>query len=228
MSKFFYFFDGTVYYTENSGVNMGTSSVQKIYDSYAFFYNFLFGRIFKPGREICVDIVNQSASYNAKILEVGVGTGLSLPLYRPDLQISGVDISEKMLKKAQERIALSGLKKSISLQVMDAADLKFPDENFDFVVAMYVVSVVPDINKFLEEITRVCKKNGDIVLVNHFISDNKILRTIERGLSGAHSVIGFKSDFSIDQILQYPHFKLLNCSKTNLFGYWKMLHLKKI
>jgi phosphatidylethanolamine/phosphatidyl-N-methylethanolamine N-methyltransferase len=206
---------------------MGTLSVQKIYDSYAFFYNFLFGRIFNPGRELSVEIVNKSAAYNARIIEVGVGTGLSLPLYRPDLQVSGVDISEKMLEKAKTRIASHHLQ-GVSLHVMDAADLKFPDESFDFVVAMYVVSVVPDIEKFLNEITRVCKKNGDIVIVNHFISSNKILNTAEKFLSGAHSFIGFKSDFSVEQILRHPHFQLIDTKKTNLFGYWKMLHLKKI
>lgn len=206
---------------------MGTLSVQKVYDSYAFFYNFLFGRIFKPGREGCVEVVNQNAAYNAKVLEVGVGTGLSLPLYRSDLNITGVDISEKMLNKAKERIAANNLQNRISLQVMDAADLQFPDESFDFIVAMYVVSVVPDINKFLHEINRVAKKNADIVIVNHFVSENKLIRTIERSMSGAHSFIGFKSDFSIDKILQYSNFKLSTAQKTNLFGYWKMLHLKK-
>lgn len=206
---------------------MGTLTVQKVYDSYAFIYNFVFGRIFKPGRELSVEIVNQNAPHNAKVIEVGVGTGLSLPLYRPDLKITGVDISEKMLDKAKERLK-THYHAGVSLHVMDAADLKFPDESFDFVVAMYVVSVVPDINKFLDEICRVCKKGGDIVIVNHFGSEHKILKSLEKTLSGAHSVIGFKSDFSIDQILQYPHFKLVSTTKTNLFGYWKMLHLKKI
>lgn len=205
---------------------MGTLSVQKVYDSYASFYNFLFGRIFNPGRELSVEIVNKNAAYNAKVIEVGVGTGLSLPLYRSDLHISGIDISEKMLDKAKERAANHNLQ-DVSLKVMDAANLEFPDESFDFVVAMYVVSVVPDIKKFLDEICRVCKKNGDIIIVNHFVSDNKVLKSLEKFMSGAHSVIGFKSDFSIDQILQYPHFELLDTSKTNLFGYWKMLHLKK-
>lgn len=210
-----------------NGVCMGTLSVQKVYDSYAFFYNFLFGRIFNPGRELSANLVNQNAAYNAKVIEVGVGTGLSLPLYRPDLQITGVDISEKMLEKAKERISTHHLER-VSLHVMDAANLQFPDESFDFVVAMYVVSVVPDINKFLDEVSRVCKKNGDVVIVNHFVSDNKLLKTFEKSVSGAHSFIGFKADFSIERILQYPHFKLLSQKKTNLFGYWKMLHLKKI
>lgn len=206
---------------------MGTLSVQKVYDSYAFIYNFIFGRIFNPGRELSAAVINQNAPQGAKIIEVGVGTGLSLPLYRPDLQVYGVDISEKMLNKAKDRIKKHNLQ-GVSLQVMDAANLNFPDETFDFVVAMYVVSVVPDINKFLDEIHRVCKKNGEVVIVNHFVSDNKFLNAIEKSVSGAHSVIGFKSDFSIEQILHYPHFKLIHQKKTNLFGYWKMLHLKKI
>lgn len=207
---------------------MGTLSVQKVYDSYAHVYNFIFGRIFKPGRESCVDIVNQNATFNAKVLEVGVGTGLSLPLYRSDLQVTGVDISEKMLEKAKERIVTHHLEKHVSVQAMDAADLKFEDESFDFVVAMYVVSVVHDINKFLAEISRVVKKNGDIILVNHFASNHKLVRAFENVLAKAHAVIGFKSDFTIEQIIEYPHFKLITSSKTNLFGYWRMLHFKKI
>lgn len=209
-------------------MTMGTLSVQKVYDSYAHFYNFIFGRIFKPGRESCVEIVNRNAKQNAKVLEVGVGTGLSLPLYRSDLQITGVDISEKMLEKAQERIQEHHLHNSITLKAMDAADLKFDNETFDFIVAMYVVSVVPDIDKFLEEISRVVKTNGDIILVNHFMSEHKLIRTFEKSISKAHGVIGFKSDFSIEQVINYPHFKLITLTKTNLFGYWKMLHFKKI
>lgn len=206
---------------------MGTLSVQKVYDSYASFYNFLFGRIFNPGREQSVKFINQHATYNGKIIEVGVGTGLSLPLYRPDLQITGVDISEKMLNKAKERVKQHHLE-GVSLHTMDATNLRFPDEYFDFVVAMYVVSVVPDTDKFLHEINRVCKKNGDIIIVNHFSSDNFIIKYIEKLFSGAHSVIGFKSDFSVEHILQSAHFKLINSQKTNLFGYWKLLHLKKM
>lgn len=207
---------------------MGTSSVQKVYDSYAGFYNFIFGRIFHPGRITCVELVNKDAKPNAKVLEVGVGTGLSLPLYRRDLKVSGIDISEKMLEKAKERIVANHLENNTDVHAMDAADLKFDDETFDFVVGMYVVSVVPDIKKFLEEVSRVVKKNGDIILVNHFVSENAVVRSIEKFFSGAHSVIGFKSDFSIEQILHFPHFELVNSSNTNLFGYWKILHLKKI
>ncbi len=205
---------------------MSALSVQKIYDSYASIYNFLFGRIFKAGREHCVELVNQYATNNAKIIEVGVGTGLSLPLYRSDLQIVGVDISEKMLAKAKDKITSHHLQ-GITLQAMDATALQFPDESFDFVVAMYVVSVVPDIDQFLNEINRVCKKNGEIIIVNHFSSTHPFLKKFEQLLSSAQSYIGFKSDFSIDKILNYPHFKLLNSHKTNLFGYWKLLHLKK-
>jgi phosphatidylethanolamine/phosphatidyl-N-methylethanolamine N-methyltransferase len=206
---------------------MGTLTVQKVYDSYAAFYNFIFGRIFKPGRESCVDIVNQNAALNSHILEVGVGTGLSLPSYRHDLKITGIDISEKMLAKAKERVAAHQLGDRIALHVMDAEHLEFPDEKFDVVVAMYVVSVVPDFQKFMAEISRVCKKKGDIVIVNHFGSQHKVMRTIEKFLAGAHAVIGFKSDFAIDQVLNYDQLSLLSMSKTNLFGYWKTLHFKK-
>ncbi|MCL9683934.1 phospholipid N-methyltransferase PmtA [Legionella maioricensis] len=205
---------------------MSLSSVRKVYDAYAWFYDFAFGRVFNQGRHLSVDIVNKNAEKNAHVLELGVGTGLSLPLYRPDLNITGVDISEKMLKKAQERLVADNVKTKVSLQIMDAASLEFPDNSFDFIVAMYVASVVPDINAFLEEISRVCKPSGEIVFVNHFSSEKPAVRFLEKKFARIHNLIGFNSDFSITHILDYDKFNLLESHKVNLFNYWTVLHCK--
>ncbi len=205
---------------------MSLSSVRKVYDAYAWFYDFAFGRIFHPGRHCATEIVNKNAAPNASVLELGVGTGLSLPLYRPDLQITGIDISEKMLKKAQERVAATKIKTNITLKIMDAANLEFPDNSFDFIVAMYVASVVPDINAFLKEIARVCKQSGEIVFVNHFASEKPALRFIEEKFARVNNLVGFKSDFSINAILDFDQINVLDSHKTNLFGYWKVLHCK--
>ncbi|PJD96361.1 MAG: SAM-dependent methyltransferase [Legionella sp.] len=203
---------------------MSAASIRKVYNVYASFYDFLFGSIFNPGRLSCVDIINKSAAKNANILEIGIGTGLSLPLYRNDLKITGIDISEKMLEKAQDLATKNHLESRVRLKVMDAADLKFEDNSFDIVVAMYVASVVPDVDKFLEEITRVAKPNAQIIFVNHFSSENKVIRFFEEKLACLNKVIGFKSDFSINSLLHYNKLKLLSSHKTNLFGYWKLLH----
>lgn len=207
---------------------MSIATIQKVYNSYASFYDFLFGRVFQPGRLLSTNLVNQYARTKSSVLEAGVGTGLSLPLYRSDLNITGIDISEKMLAKATKRVTSNGLDANITLNRMDVSNLEFADESFDFVVAMYVASVVPDIKKFLDEINRVCKSRGHIIIVNHFSSDNKALHTLEKKLARAQSIIGFKPDFTIDHILNYQKFKLISSQKTNAFGYWKLLHLQKV
>ena len=203
------------------------SSIRKVYDNYAWFYDVAFGQIFKQGRSVTTDLVNKNAAQGAKVIELGVGTGLSLPLYRRDLNITGIDISENMLKKAQERVQENHLGAKVSLKVMDAANLDFPDASFDFVVAMYVASVVPDPRAFFDEITRVCKPAGEIIFVNHFASDKPALRFIEKKLAGVQNIIGFNSNFCISTVLDYKQFQLINSYKTNLFGYWKILHCKR-
>ncbi len=205
---------------------MSLSSVRKVYDAYAWFYDFAFGRVFNQGRHLSVDIVNKNAVKNAHVLELGVGTGLSLPLYRSDLNITGVDISEKMLNKAEERLVAGNINTKVSLKIMDAASLEFPDNSFDFIVAMYVASVVPDVNAFLKEIARVCKPSGEIVFVNHFASEKPAIRFLEKKFARIHHLIGFNSDFSIDHILDYDQFNLLHSHKVNLFKYWTVLHCK--
>lgn len=202
---------------------MSVASIRKVYNIYASFYDFLFGSIFNPGRLSCVDIINNSASQNAKILEIGIGTGLSLPLYRKDLHITGIDISDKMLEKARELATEQSLNDRVDLKVMDAADLEFEDNSFDYIVAMYVASVVPDVNLFLEELTRVAKPDTKIIFVNHFSSENGVVNFFERKLSYLNNLIGFKSDFSINTLLNYKKLKLISSNRINLFGYWKLL-----
>lgn len=205
---------------------MSVASLRKVYNIYASFYDFLFGCIFSPGRSLCTNIINKAAKQNAHILEIGIGTGLSLSLYRFDLRITGIDISEKMLEKAQERVRKNKLGNRVMLKVMDAAHLEFPDNHFDFIVAMYVASVVPDIHAFLNELTRVAKPEAEIVFVNHFASEQPVMRFFEKKFAGIADSVGFKSDFSVSSILDYKQLKLLNSRNTNLFGYWKLLHCK--
>lgn len=204
---------------------MSLSSVRKVYNRYSSFYDLIFGPVLSPGRYLCADTVNKIAAPNAKILELGVGTGLSLPLYRKDLYITGIDISEKMLDKAKETVISKDLK-NIDLHVMDAENLKFKDNTFDIVVAMYVASVVPDVDMFLEEITRVAKKNAEILFVNHFASEKPIMRFFEDKFAYFSNTVGFNSGFTMDSILNNKKFKLIFTKNINMFGYWKLLHCK--
>lgn len=205
---------------------MDLKAVQSAYKRYAAFYDYTFGKLLAPGRELAVNLINATAEPQAKILEVGVGTGLSLPGYRKDLKITGVDVSREMLNKAQQRVQQFANDLDCLLLEMDAEKLNFPNSSFNCVVAMYVASVVPNLNDFLAEISRVCIPQGDIIIVNHFSSANTLVNKTERILSPFQKYLGFRPDFPVAPIINYPHFKLRETYKTNLLGYWKLLRLK--
>lgn len=205
---------------------MDIYSIKKAYKRYSSFYNYLFGKIFNEGRMKATDIVNSTTPSESKILEVGVGTGLSLPLYHSNLEITGIDVSREMLQKAKQLCQKKKLLNVKQLLEMDVEALEFPDQTFDKVVAMYVASVVPNLDKFIDEITRVCKTEGHIIIVNHFSSKNPLINIFETKLSVAHKWFGFNSHFPIEPLLAHPKLKLICRCKVNLFGYWQLLYFK--
>ena len=206
---------------------MDLQAVQSAYKRYAGFYDQFFGKILGPGRESAVSLINDIAPLNGKILEVGVGTGLSLPSYRTDLNITGIDVSTEMLNKARERVDNTTAKRWTLLE-MDAENLTFSADSFDCVAAMYVASVVPDVDKFLAEITRVCIDGGDIIIVNHFSTNHPILGAVEKFLSPLQKWLGFRTDFPVDIVMQHPNLKLVATHNTNFLGYWKLMHFKNV
>ena len=184
-------------------------------------YDFLFGPVFHPGRKDAVRIANAQAGQ--RILEVGVGTGLSLPYFRADSEVTGIDVSAEMLEKARRRVARRNLANVKALMEMDAEKMSFPDNSFDAVLALYVASVVPDPARFAAEMRRVCIPGGTIVLVNHFTSDNWALRFMERRLAHLARHIGFHADFPLDAFLRDSALKVREIRPSNLFGYWRLL-----
>ena len=149
----------------------------KLYAELAPFYDKVFARIFYPRIAAVIRALNIAPG--AKVLEVGVGTGLALDAYPAHCQVTGVDLAPDMLEHAQERINLNGWR-HISLQEMDATNLKFPDSSFDYVMAFHVVSVVPDAARMMREVQRVSKPGGHIVVINHFRSENRLLAALDR------------------------------------------------
>src|SRR5690625_4872789 len=143
---------------------MDERSVVTAYRRLAKRYDSLFGPIFEPGREL--SIAKMACRPGDHVLEVGVGTGLSLPHYPQGVTVDGIDLSPDMLERARQRVNGSG--ERIKLQVMDAQALAFDDDSFYKVVAMYVASVVPDPNRMITEMKRVCRAGGDLFIVNHF------------------------------------------------------------
>jgi phosphatidylethanolamine/phosphatidyl-N-methylethanolamine N-methyltransferase len=151
----------------------------KLYSEFSHFYDKIFARIFYTRIAAVIRALNIPPG--AKVLELGVGTGLSLDAYPPHCQVLGVDLAPDMLEHAEERIAQNGWR-HITVEAMDAMNLKLPDNSFDYVMAFHVVSVVPDATRMMAEAQRVCRPGGQIVVINHFRSQKRLLAAVDRGL----------------------------------------------
>jgi phosphatidylethanolamine/phosphatidyl-N-methylethanolamine N-methyltransferase len=200
---------------------MNLEDTLRTYRLFSGSYDLVFGPVFHPGRKEAVRIANDRPAQ--RILEVGVGTGLSLPHFRRDARVTGIDVSAEMLAKARRRVERLKLKQVEALQVMDAERMSFADNAFDAVLALYVASVVPDPARFAAEMRRVCKPGGTIVIVNHFTSENGVMRFIEKRLAPLAGKIGFHADFPLDRFLAVSGLAVRETRPSNLFGYWKLL-----
>jgi len=145
----------------------------------------------------------------ARVLEVGVGTGIALPHYKRDHRVTGIDLSPDMLRIAEKRVRTKNLVNVDAILEMDAGNLSFADHAFDVAVAMFVMSVVPDPARVLNEMYRVVKPGGKIVTVNHFRADAGLRARFERWLSRYGSKLGWHPEFSIDAVLGHPGMALI-------------------
>jgi phosphatidylethanolamine/phosphatidyl-N-methylethanolamine N-methyltransferase len=182
-------------------------AVRTSYARWAPVYDKTFGAITNIGRRKAVDYINSQDVTH--ILEVGVGTGLALPHYREDLSVTGIDFSEDMLAKAQVRARRQGLGHVRQLRQMDARELDFPDASFDAVAAMHIISVVPEPDRVMTEMARVCKPGGLIVITNHFARERGLLAWIERMAAPFANLLGWHSDFEISTILAQPRLSVI-------------------
>jgi len=200
---------------------MELEAIRKAYRRYARLYDLYFGALFQPGRKAVIERMH--CRPGQRVLEVGVGTGLSLPLYPSGVEVTGIDISPEMLQRAQARLAREGRTDEIELHVMDAERMSFPSDHFDKVVAMYVVSVVPHPQRLVDEMRRVCKPNGEIFIVNHFHSLNPIVGSVESLLAPLSRLVGFHPDFCLDTFVRDTNLEVVDKQPVNLFGYWNLL-----
>lgn len=200
---------------------MDLNDTIRTYRLFSGSYDIFFGPVFHPGRKEAVRIANDRPGQ--RILEVGVGTGLSLPHFRPDSRVTGIDVSAEMLEKAKRRTRQHSLSHVEGLHVMDAENLGFADNRFDAVLALYVASVVPNPARFAAEMRRVCIPGGTIVVVNHFTSENPLARFMEKRLAHLARHIGFHADFPFEEFQQASRLSIREVRPSNLFGYWKLL-----
>lgn len=199
---------------------MDYQTVKRAYAMLSPVYDVVFDKIFHPGRVAAIDLLGIQPG--DRILEVGVGTGLNLPLYPPGCSVVGVDISEEMLRKARER-ARALPSHDITLMTMDAESLKFPDQGFDHVIAAYVISVVPDPAKALLEMRRVCKPRGHLVVLNHFRSENPVIGGLEWLLAPVCTRIGFKTDLKLKPLLERVQLTPDRLLRVNFLNGWQLV-----
>lgn len=178
---------------------MEIDKVEVSYARWAPVYDKTFGAVTEGGRRKTVEFINAG---QGSVLEVGVGTGLALKYYEPHLKVTGIDFSDDMLAKARSKVQNQGMTYVQELRQMDARSLDFPDNHFDTIAAMHVLSVVPEPEKVMAEIARVCRPGGQVVIANHFKRTKGVLAVIERLSAPFSNLLGWHSDFEIERVLQ--------------------------
>jgi len=201
---------------------LDNEAVRKAYRRWAPVYDNTFGRVAAVGRRRAVSYINTRAG---RVLEVGVGTGLSLPAYKPELEVVGLDISPEMLAKAQTRARR--LDHVLGLAQMDAAALGIADGAFDTVVAMYVMTVVPDPAAVMRELSRVCAPGGEVILVNHFSQEHGLRGWMEHKMAPLAETLGWHPVFETDRVMVCPDLALQEQTPMWPAGLFSMLRFVK-
>jgi phosphatidylethanolamine/phosphatidyl-N-methylethanolamine N-methyltransferase len=194
--------------------------VQRAYELLAPVYDFIFDWIFAPGRNAAV--AQLAIQRSDSVLEVGIGTGLNLPLYPWSCQLTGIDLSQEMLDKAVERVQNLAMP-NVTLKVMDATSLDFGDNEFDKAVATYTISAVPDPVSVLREMRRVVKPDGTIVILNHFRSRRRLTGLVEDLMAPVCTRLGWKSNLAMEPLLEQVGLVPESVTHVNLFKGWRLV-----
>jgi phosphatidylethanolamine/phosphatidyl-N-methylethanolamine N-methyltransferase len=214
--------------TSFSYAELDKQTIAKAYARWAPVYDLVFGAVFERGRQAAIAAAEL---IGGRILEVGVGTGISLPDYSRVNRICGVDISEPMLRKAQQRAAELELTHVEGLWVMDAEHLSFPDASFDVIVAQYVITTVPNPEATLDEFARVLRPGGEIVLVSRIGAEAGLRRALERWFAPTARKLGWRTEFSWER---YEHWakhshgmRLVERRAMPPFGHFSLIRFAK-
>lgn len=202
---------------------MDATQIERVYSAYSGVYDRIFGKVFQDSREVLAEALLTRPG--ERVLEVGVGTGLLLPLYAHRCRVTGIDLSDGMLDKARKRVADLGLE-NVTLERMDAGAMSFPDDSFDTVVAAYVVTAVPDHRALMREMVRVVRPEGRILLVNHFVNGSGLIAAVERAVSPLCKYVGFRTDLSVEQVLEGLPLTVVRHEKVKPLRLWHLVECR--
>jgi len=214
--------------TDILSAELDEDTIKKAYARWAPVYDVVFGAVFERGRHAAIVAAER---IGGRILEVGIGTGISLPDYSSSNRLCGVDISEPMLRKAHERVGDLGLTNVEGLWVMDAEHLSFPDASFDVVVAQYVITTVPNPEAALDEFARVLKPGGEIILVSRVGAEAGLRRSLERWFAPAARKLGWRTEFSFERYARWadqsPAMRLVERRPMPPLGHFSLIRFAK-
>lgn len=204
------------------------ATLNRAYALWAPVYDKVFGKVFAKGRRASIDAAER---VGGRILDVGVGTGIALPDYKPQNRIYAVDYSEPMLKKARERVVEQKLSHVECVSVMDAQNLGFKDASFDVVIAQYVITAVPDPEKTLDEFARVVKPGGEIILVNHIGAESGPRKIFELSFAPIAKRLGWRPEFPwariTNWISKHSGVSLIERVPMPPMGHFSLIRLKR-
>lgn len=203
---------------------MEIQSIERSYARWAPIYDYTFGAVTNVGRRHAATLLKD---LGGKVLEVGVGTGMALPFYSSRVQVTGIDFSADMLAKARDKVARNGYAHVEALHQMDARTLEFADNSFDSVAAMHLLSVVPEPERVVSEMARVCKPGGTVLIVNHFARDSGWLARLEKLTAPLENLLGWHSDFERSRVLGDPRLRLVEERTLPPLGMMTLMRLIK-
>jgi len=196
----------------------------RIYSDLAGLYDHVFTRVFS--RRIHQVVRRLGIPPGARVLEVGIGTGLSLDAYPSHCHVTGIDISREMLDHAEQKMD-PVRHRHIELVQMDAMSMAFPDDAFDFVTAFHVVTVVPNPQRLVDEMTRVCKRDGQVVIINHFSSRRRVIRGVVNMVDPLTRKLGWSTRLSLDDVMTRSDLELESRYKTSPWSLFTIVEARK-